>query len=150
MSEMKEPRKLRSDAIELAETAVQNWFATAEAGTTIEEVLLPEYWAHIAPRLMPNARITVLDDGDKWMVDLFVRSVSVNGASVVLLNKYDNLVPAKSAAAPARAELWVKYRGRYPKYCVMRKDGSVLESGFETQEAAAGFIASFQGERKAA
>jgi hypothetical protein len=44
------------------------WFATAEAGTTIEQISKPEFWAHVASQMRPLDEIVVTTDdlGAGW------------------------------------------------------------------------------------
>lgn len=62
------------------------YVAQPEPGTTLDEMLKPEYWAHVAKDLkLPGTRIEVMPAGGEWFAELYVRSVGKQDAKVSVL-----------------------------------------------------------------
>lgn len=127
------PRRLHPSRFKVAEQERNLWLVYPEHGTEFEDLLEPSYWSHIAKNLRPGARIEVLaEDGSYW-AELLVRATGNLSASVHPLRKVDlGNIPLPEASSFA-----VEYRGPVLKHAVIRKrDGSSIQSGFDTQEAA--------------
>lgn len=106
--------------------------ARPEPGTTLNDMLSPDYWAHVAKTLKAGDRIEVRPPEGEWFAELYVRSTSDTAVNVVVLQKFEFGTETKSA--PVEAE--VKFRGD-KKWSVIRKgDKSVLIEGLETKSAA--------------
>ncbi len=146
-----EPKKLRDERIGLAEYKRSEWFVTAEAGTTIEEVLCRDYWSHVSRSMRPYDRITVAIDTGEWMLDLHVHSAGQNWANVTLLHHYKDLRPAAvDALSEQGSSLETKWRGPHSKCAVIRKaNGEVIKDKFDNEGLAQTYILNFEG-RKAA
>lgn len=110
----------------------RNIFAiTPEQGTTLQDMLKPEYWAHVATKLRPNSRIEVVAEDSTWFAELFVVSVGRTWAQVSLL-RFVELTESVVPAIPS-AKFVIKWRGAKHKHCVMRvADNAVLHDGFAT------------------
>lgn len=104
---------------------------TPEPGTTLDQVLKPEAWAHVAKLLKAGDKIEVRSADGEWFAELYVRSVTETDAHVVVLQSYKF-----SGEKPAPTEVDVKFRGD-KKWSVIRKaDKAVLTEGLETKGAA--------------
>ena len=66
----------------LAETKRNQWFATVPEGVTPEDLLRPDYWAHVARSLRPYDEIIVANDNCEWRIVLLVEDAWHNGARV--------------------------------------------------------------------
>ncbi len=72
------------------------WVAQPEHGTTLEEMLKPEYWSHVAKELkLPGGRIEVMPTGGEWFAELYIRSVGSQDVKVALLRHVAFDAPAK-------------------------------------------------------
>lgn len=120
----------------LAEQVRNAWVVNAEEGTTIQDVLEPSYWAHVARELKPYDHIEVrLETGD-WIAQLLVISQGLNWAKVHMLQKHD--LAMSQEAPPSSQKHEVKWRGPQHKWCVMRLiDNQALQTGMEKDEASA-------------
>jgi hypothetical protein len=76
----------------------------AKAGTKIEDVLQPQYWAHVAGQLGPYTRIEVLETGE-WMLELLVINCGRNWAKVQVLHKFE-LEERSRRCRPRKATGW--------------------------------------------
>lgn len=126
-----------------AEFVRQDWVATAEEGTTIEDVLNPNYWSNMSAQMKPYDRIEVRVDTGEWLLELLVMNTDRNWASVVVLHQHD--LQPEDAAADVPNDFEPKFRGPMHKWCVMRKaDKEVLESKLESKLAAEEWIRRYE------
>lgn len=124
----------------------QTWFATAESGTAIEELLRPGYWAFVAKQFHPYDKITVASDDNEWLVELLVTAVTNTAARVIELHRYEIAGPEDSEASVSN--LKVKWRGPHHGFCIVRRDnGEVVRTGFGTHNAAAAELVMSEGVR---
>lgn len=65
-----------------------------KAGETLEQVLVPEYWAHVAAALHLGDEVIVTADDYSWRATLVVTSVEKTSAKVALY-LFRDLVPGK-------------------------------------------------------
>lgn len=118
----------------LAESARRDWVANAEEGTTIQDVMEPSYWAHIASELRPYDHIEVRLDTGEWVAEVLVVSQGLNWAKVHLLHKHD--LTMSTEAPPDSQKHIVKWRGPQKKFSVVRiADGSILQECMEKEMA---------------
>jgi hypothetical protein len=127
--------KLTEDRFALAEHARQFWVATVEKEVTLDQLLEPSFWAHIARRVTPGARIEVHTDAMTWMAELYVRSTGESGISVSPLSFHE--FTSKDMETETK-DYTIKHRGAYAKWSIMRKsDGAVIEDKIQTAQEAA-------------
>lgn len=135
-----EPKKREVILVEprlgLAEHKRQEWVVDAEEGTTMEDIVQPHYWAHVAGRFNPNDRIEVrLETGD-WIADLIVVSAARNWARVHVAAFHD--LAGESTDVPRSAiKHRVVWKGGHKKHCVLRiADGALIQEGLQTKALA--------------
>jgi hypothetical protein len=134
-------KKLLSSRFKPAELVRIIYDAKPEAGTAFEDVLKPEYWAHLGETVRPGDRIEVTPEDGAYFAELLVRDCGRLWAKVELLRKVDFVAvdPAveTSTIDPSHT---VEWRGPNGKFAVLRHGRAggkeVLHSGFETREAA--------------
>lgn len=122
--------------MQLAEQWRQDFVVHVPEEHTVEDLLEPAYWAHVAgARAMQRFdRIEARAETGEWVADLLVVSAGRNWANVKLLATHDMTATASKATPEARHT--VKLRGPH-KWCVMRiSDGAVIQQGLETKQAA--------------
>jgi hypothetical protein len=134
-----------------AEALRNVWAFVAPAGTTIEQLAEPSYWAPVAHQVRPLDRIEVVTDGNDFFVELVVLS-SVRGDGIVLkplrgIDLRDDRVGAADEAPKNKAGIRAVHRGPYRKWCAVRvgPDGKeeVLQEEFQTEVAANTWISQF-------
>jgi hypothetical protein len=112
--------------------------ATIPIGTLPEDLLKPEYWAHVATHLRPWARIEARAEDGTWFAEYIVLSVDRTWARVRMLGKYNltnNDVSLSQAEKVTQSGFEVKWRGA-AKWSVIRKaDSAVLKEGMDREEA---------------
>lgn len=111
------------------------WAVTPEAGTSLDEMLAPDYWAHVARQFKVGDRIEIVPDGGEWFAELFVRAVSANAATVFPL-RHVVFAEAQDTQAQAGGGVEIKYRGNAKWSLVRRSDKAVLFDGGATREEA--------------
>lgn len=128
---------LISPRLQEAEYERRVFVATPEAGTKLEEMLSPGYWAHVAPRLTPWSRIEVRAEDGAFYAEMLVLSCERNWAKMFVLNKYD-LIPADLMMMPSASdEFKIEFAGPHHKWRVVRlSDKEVLRTGYQTKEEA--------------
>lgn len=115
----------------LAEEVRNAWVVNAEEGTTIEDVLQPGYWAHIASRLRPYDHIEVRLETGEWVAQLMVISQGLNWAKVHMLNQF--MLNANAEPPPASQKYEVKWGGPQHKWRVVRlADSEVISKGHDS------------------
>lgn len=120
--------------LDTAGQVVSVWVAAPPAGVTLEDVLKPEYWAHVARVLRPLAKICIFPEDGSWEAELRVRDAGDRWANVSLIRHQP--WGAKSDIA-ADGRFRIEWAGPHHKYRILRlADQTVMESGFTTKEAA--------------
>lgn len=121
-----------------AEFARQVFRVTPPAGTTIEEILEPSYWAHVARRLTPYDFIEIVPEDGAFYARLIVVNTGKLFAKVQLIEKIDLNTPTKVTAIMAMNLFDTKYAGPTAKWRVIRKaDNAVVsKEPFGTQQEA--------------
>ena len=105
------------------------WFAQPEPGTTIEEMLKPSYWAHVAKAIKKGDRIEITPTNGEWFAELYVRSTT--GASVYVFKLRYVEFGAKLIIDEG---IEVKHRGAAGWSAVRKSDKKVLVEKAETKE----------------
>lgn len=133
--------KVHANRFKSAEFRRNIWDAIPEAGTPFDDLLKPEYWAHVAANLRPWDRIEVRAEDGSYYAELLVRDAGRLWAKVECLRKHD--LGADTGQVPdvvADVTYSVQWRGPHSKHAVMRERGNgakeVLRDQFETREAA--------------
>lgn len=119
--------------IGLAEHKRQDHVVDAEEGTTVERVMEPAYWSHVAAKLQMHDRIEVRQETGEWILDLIVVGVGRNWARMYLAAKHD--LTATAGEAPSTAvKHKVVWKGHHKKHCVVRiADSAMIQDGFESK-----------------
>lgn len=125
MSKQAQPNDLR-----LATSARNAWHQTVPLDTTIEDLIKPSFWAHIANKLQPADRIEVDFEDGSWLADIRVNERDATWAKIQVLNQAGKVAVA-SGDAPDEPEddYKVEWSGRHTKYRVVRlSDKAVLQT----------------------
>lgn len=136
--------KINPGALKLAEHVRAIHIVSPPQGTTLEDLLKPEAWAHVAHDLTAGSRVEVVPESGEWFAEFYVVEAKRQWAKVVLLRKVDlTAAPAHGEATPADAEdFYAKWSGPISKFRVHRKkDKEVIRADFATAEDANLWIA---------
>lgn len=119
-------------------------FATnPEPGTTLEDMLAPEYWSHVAKNFKPGSRIEVTAEDGSWFAELYVRRASANAALVVVLRHYEftSSKAAQPEAASEHTDFTVKFRGGAGWSVIRNSDKAIMFENGKTREQAESWVA---------
>lgn len=131
---------LNPQRMTLAEQCRQDWVVNAEAGTTVQDVLDPAYWAHMAVQMQPFDRIDVRLETGEWMLQLLVINHGRNWAQVHLLHHYD--LAKRAETMPSAQKHSVEWKGPQLKWCVIRlADSEAVMKELASKQAAAEWLA---------
>lgn len=130
--------------MQVAEYVRREWVVTAEEGTSVDDIVHPGYWTHMARQLALYDRIEVRIDTGEFLLELLVKSVGPNWAQVAVLHHHD-LAGVAADESDARSELEVLFKGPIRKWSVVRKsDGDILHEKEETKLAASNWAAQYE------
>lgn len=142
--ELKREVQLNPARRHLAQHARRDWIVDAEEGTTVEDILKPGYWAHVASEFTPFDHVEVRLETGEWVAELIVVNSGRNYANVHLIAKHE-LTLLEGVAEPKSSDHEVKWKGPHLKFCVIRKsDSAPVQQGMETKEAAYAWLANHE------
>lgn len=130
--------------MQTAEYVRRDWVCTAEEATTVNDILDPSYWCHVAGQLTAYDRIEVRIDTGEFLLELLVKQCGRNWAQVALLHHHD-LVGKVQTGAAAGDEFDVLWKGPLLKWCVIRKsDKQALEQKMASKEAGLAWVTAYE------
>jgi hypothetical protein len=134
----KRDNQLAADRLKLKEHTTVEHTVTVEVGTVVEDLLRPEFWAHVAAGLRPYSEITVRTDDGAWWARVLVMTVSRAFARVKILQHVPLLTSDVDQTQDFQMEgHTIKWRGEHLQWAVVRlKDGSVVRENLESKKAA--------------
>lgn len=118
--------------------AVVTWHLTVPPDVGMDQIMLPEFWAHVARKLQPHHRIVVDCEDQSWSARLFVREVERVSARVAVeaYNDFDKAEGGPELTPAEREEYEVKFRGPQIKHVVIRKsDKQEMVRGLSKRDA---------------
>lgn len=129
-----EPRKLPPRSLAQAEFARNVWSIVPEQGTTLQEILTPEYFAHVGIKFKPRDKIEVCFNDMSYYAELLVIDTDRLWTKTAVIFAVD-LAGEKAAAAAAREQLnQTEYIPRYTnitdKWTVIRLSDNQTVSSF--------------------
>lgn len=127
----------------LSEYKRQDWVCNAELGTTVEDVLKPEYWAHMAALMNPYDHIEVRVDDGSWVAYLLVTACDRTWAKVKLDRKLELVDDVSTPEQSIRHR--VEWKGPQLKWCVIRvSDSERVQSEMASKEVANEWLRNFE------
>lgn len=117
-----------------------------EKGATIDDVMQPTAWAHIANQVKEGYRIEVLPEGNDWYAELIVMQIGMHAVFCTLI-QYVELSPPmvdggpEPVAAPAPPPYRVHWAGPHHAWRVIRtSDNIVIKHSFATEPLARAWL----------
>jgi TusA-related sulfurtransferase len=105
--------------------------------TTVEDLVNPNFWTHVAMKLRPGDMIEVLSDDKAFCAKLVVRSARRLDATVSLVYWKDLEIADVSQIA---SEYEIVFRGAKSRWSIL-KGSDVLKSCFDTRNQAEAYLA---------
>lgn len=126
----------------LTEYLNSSWTVTVEAGTSLEDVLNPAFFANVAAKMHPYDHIRVRVDTGEYYAELLVLDCSRNWARTVILYQA-KLSAEESELPPVDDQYEIKMLGAHKKWCVIRKsDKEAIKEQFSNRAEASAWLAS--------
>jgi hypothetical protein len=131
--------QLHPSRFALAEHKRNVYFVTPPEATTLDDVLQPVFWSHVAARLRPTDRVEVHAEDGSWFAELAVRDAGHLHAKLVPLRvfEFDAIEPQASSA-----DHEVCWKGPHHRWAVMRlSDRQLVKSECASREEAQMWLA---------
>lgn len=126
---------LNQSRFKSAEYVRSVWAVTAEEGMRVEDMLKPDYWAHVASSLKPWDKIEVRAEDGAFYAELIVMQASRNWAKVRVVHQVE-LNEALPEGTDVDGHI-VKWSGPHAKWRVIRaSDKSVIHEGASSEAEA--------------
>lgn len=130
--------KIAESAMHQADSVQNFWAVFAPHGTPREATLLPIFWVHVARKLRPLAKVSVIAEDGTWYQELLC--LFADGADIRMHELgywgLEETVPAENAG-----DLSIKWAGPRHLYRVIRNsDGQIMEHGFRSKTDAMRWI----------
>lgn len=139
MAEVKAP-PLSPRLLKLAEYERAQFCVTIPPGVSLDSVLMPEFWGHVADRFVGKeyAKVECRAQDNKWYADLMVKRVDKQAVSMWVLG-YSDL--DAQASKPATADEYVVSFAPKQRWRVVRSsDGSVIHKDEATEADARAWL----------
>lgn len=108
------------------------WSVEPENTVEVEDMLKPDFWAHISREMRSGHRIEVMPPDKHYFAEFFVMAASINWAKVILLRKVDLIGKDDDTEVSGFSVEWA---GPTDKWRV--KNGlEVISKGHQDKEAA--------------
>lgn len=142
MTEKRSPT-LQPARMRLAEYDRQDWVINCEPEITVEDVLEPGYWAHVASLMKPYDHIEARAEDGTWVADLVVTGCDRTWAKVALKQKYN--LTTKDVSQSQAFKHSTEWKGPQHRWGVIRiSDSQMVKSGFQTKEEATAWTREFE------
>lgn len=137
MTELEQPKKAVKKITNIEECSQVRtiWHIKPESSVDVEDLLDPDYWAHVAKQVRAGDRIEAVPEDRHYFAEFFVLGSSTNWVKVVLLRKRDLV---KDNNPIEKDGFVVKFAGQH-KWRV-EKDGQVLSKMHDDQASAAKWL----------
>lgn len=127
------------DRFGLSEEKRRDWIADIPDTVSIDEIMDPSYWAHIASQMQPMDHIEARREDGAWIAYLVVQFCEKNYATVVLDRRLnltqEGDIPASSI------KHYVKWKGPVLKWVVIRShDSQILKDLMLSRDEAAAWM----------
>ena len=127
--------QINPSRVKLAHYDRQEWVVNAEITHNREDLLKPEYWAHIAQQLNPYDHIEVRSEDGTWMAELIVVQADRTWAKVVEKGFYEFITA--DAIPDGASNYKVEWKGPQHRFCVIRvSDSAMLHKDCRTKQEA--------------
>lgn len=128
---------------DIAEQFRLTFRANVPAGVSLDRVLEPDYFKHVAGNVKPGYRIEVMPADGAWYAELLVRKTTKEEVHCWLLLSVDLNAQAESALAQSAADYKVAFGGAHKWRVIRLSDNEVLHHGEPTEADAKAWLANF-------
>ncbi len=130
-------KKLGGGRVKPADFTIPRLHASVPAGTTLANVLLPDFWQNYSTSIQVGTEICVLSEDFSLDVRLRLLSIDSLRAKMRVLDVYEapDVESADIDADQSVDGIEIKWRGPNGKWSII-KDGDVLEDKISSKEVA--------------
>jgi hypothetical protein len=135
--ETKQAKAVRKPTnIEEAVAARNIWQVKPEISVTIEDLLKPDYWAHVARRMRAGDRVEAIPDDRHYFAEFFVLAASSNWAKMVLLREVTIIKDNEKTETEGFSIGWAgKHKWR------VTRGNEILSKGHDDKDSATKWLA---------
>jgi len=127
-------QSMKASRMKQADVARNCWVVVPEVGFTMEELLDPTYWAHVAARLRRYDRIEVQSEDCRMWAELIVVAAGPVWAKVAPIRFLELGNDAAEIDSAEYEGLYIVHRGSVDQWCVLRgEDRQVLLRGHQSK-----------------
>lgn len=132
--------------MELEDYVNNTWRVMPKRGHKVEDMLKPEYWAHISGRMRAGDRIVAVPNDRSYFVEFFVLAASKNWAKVVLMRECTIIEDSEDSPAEKEDEFAIGFAGAH-KWRVTQGD-EILSKDHDDKESAEAWLKEHKKEIK--
>jgi hypothetical protein len=132
MTEKVEKRVIKPTNIDISEYSRTVWQVKPAIELEIEDLLKPDYWAHVAIKMKPGDRIEAIPEDKHYFAEFFVMACASNWAKVKLL-RIVTLIEENDATEIDGYT--IKWAGPHDKFRVLAGN-EVISKGHADKESA--------------
>lgn len=138
IAEARKVRQLEATRFKGAEYVRVIHHAAPFDNTEPEDLLTPDYWAHVADQFKPFDRVEALANNGAWWAEYIVVACGRAYAQLRMLRKVDlDPVSINKALQSALHAYEVRHRGPHDMWSVIRRsDNAVVHEGEQTESGA--------------
>ena len=140
-------RKIQEARFKPSDFVSKRFTIVVETGTTMEDIMRPEYFCHVAKYLEVGNQIEVMSDDMSLYARVLVMNRTNVSARVFALEYHDLSDAETSAAVPGMVtseDYEVVFRGIHSKWSIVKKDGGqVVLDGLEDRRTAGRELAGY-------
>lgn len=141
--------KLLHSRMKIAEFARSEYVAYAEAGCSIETVLKPEYWAHVASTLRIGDKVEIECEDGSWEMELKVADVGVQSVKMRVKQRWEWTDEESSLANDDDPQYIYEFVPAH-KWRVKRvSDGAIVQKHIQDKGDALRIAAEYNAEKAA-
>ena len=129
------PVSILQNRLTQAEFSRTVWTAQPEPGVTLDDIVRPDYWAHVAKTIKKGDRIEITSPDGSWFAELLVRATTGASVQVFVMRKLDF-----PDSQPTELLYDVKHRGAGGWSVIRKSDKTVMFEKGETREDAEKWI----------
>jgi hypothetical protein len=127
--------KLMERNLHAADYARQVFRVNPPAGTTLDEMLEPDYWAHVARRMTPHDTVEVVPEDGSFFARLFVVNADKLWVKMAKI-EYVEFGETTAAKVPPSEKFEAKFAGPNAKWRIHNKSDNSLVSNDSFQSRA--------------
>lgn len=129
---------LRPHLLKEADYQRKVFHVVLEAGTSLDDVLEPNFWVHNTSRLKPLQKVEVVAHDGSWYAELMVRSVSRAAAKVAVI--VHKVLEDVAASAEDIGDHVIKHQATRGWFAQNKTTKAIVVDGLPDRESVVAFL----------